>query len=142
MTTAPTRSPSVASRRAGYIASAVVNGLLLLAINAWPGWQVLPFLTEEFDQVLGLVNLTLWVGLLANLVYVAGDSRLVKAFGELAILVVGGLSMMRIWQVFPFDFGDAFNWALTVRVLLLLGIIGTAIGIVVQLVNLARRTPQ
>jgi hypothetical protein len=141
-TSAPTRRPSVAARRAGYLVGAVVNAMLLLAVNFWPGWQVLPFLTADTTQVLGLVNLTLWVGLLTNLVYLARDPRPLRALGELVTMVVGGLSLIRTWQVFPFDFGDvSFNWALVVRIVLLVGIVGTAIGIVAQLVSLLLREP-
>jgi hypothetical protein len=40
---------------------------------------------------------------------------------------------------FPFDFGDAsFDWALLIRVLLVIGIGGAAIGVVVHTVSLIR----
>src|SRR5436190_9702285 len=55
-TTAPIRTPPDVTRRAGYVVGAVVNGMLLLAVNVWPGWQVVPFLTAQTSQVLGLVN--------------------------------------------------------------------------------------
>ena len=35
---------------------------------------------------------------------------------------------VRMWQVFPFDFGSSsFDWALLVRILLVLGIVGVVI---------------
>ena len=49
--------------------------------------------------------------------------------------------MIRLWQVFPFDFADGTAWPVLVRVLLLLGIVGGAIGIVVNLVALVRGGP-
>jgi hypothetical protein len=142
-TTAPIRRPPGATGRAGYLAGAIVNGMLLLAVNVWPGWQVLPFLTAQTSQVLGLVNLSLSVGLLTNLAYLARHPGPVRAIGDLVTLIVGGLSLIRIWQVFPFDFGDAaFDWALVVRIVLLVAIIGTGIGIVAQLVSRLRGSKQ
>jgi len=47
----------------------VVNAALLFVLNGQPGWQALPFLTSATSQVLGLVNLSLAVGLAVNLVY-------------------------------------------------------------------------
>ena len=46
------------------------------------------------------------------------------------------------WQVlavFPFRFaGDGFDWAVLIRVLLVLGLVGSAIGVVAGVVRLAR----
>ena len=50
-------------RRAGYLVAIVVNAALLFILNGQPGWQALPFLTSATSQVLGLVNLSLAVGL-------------------------------------------------------------------------------
>jgi hypothetical protein len=44
-----------------------------------------------------------------------------------------------VWQVFPFDFGgSSFNWGLLIRVVLVVVIVGSIIGIVVQVVTLSR----
>ena len=46
--------------------------------------------------------------------------------------------MIRIWQVFPFDVGGTFDWAMMTRVLLVVARVGSAIGLLVQLVQLGR----
>jgi hypothetical protein len=44
-----------------------------------------------------------------------------------------------VWQVFPFDFSDySINWAAIAHLILVLGIVGSCIGILVQLVTLIR----
>ena len=54
-------------------------------------------------------------------------------------LSIGIAAMTRIWQVFPFDFGAySFNWEVVTRLLLGLGIAGSAIGIIVAFVTLVR----
>ena len=61
---APTRRPAVA-RRTGYSIAAVVDGALLYAINAHPGWRSEPFLTSDNLRVLPLVILSLIAALIA-----------------------------------------------------------------------------
>lgn len=138
-----TRQPSRAARRFGYLLAAAINGLMLVGANVWPGWDVVPFLSAEFASVLPLVNTSIAVGLVANLVYVVDDRRRVKALGDLATTAVGLVVMVRLWEVFPFDFsGSTFDWELVARVLLGLGVVGSAIGIVVALVQLVTGRPR
>ncbi len=136
---APSRRQSVASRRVGYVISALFNAVALYVINVWPGWDAVPFLTADTRQVLGIVNASLIVSLVVNLVYVVHDPPWLKSFGDLVTLGIGLAVLIRLLQVFPVDFtGYSFDWALVIRILLVVGLVGTAIGIVVQLVSLAR----
>lgn len=136
---APARRPPVAARRVGYLIAAGINVVLLYLVNISPGWEAVPFLTEDTRQVLGLVNLSLVAGLVCNLVYVLVDPTWLKSLGDLLTTGIGLAVLVRLWQVFPFDFGDsAADWALVVRAVLVVGVIGSAIGIVVQLVSLVR----
>ncbi|UBU11526.1 hypothetical protein [Nonomuraea gerenzanensis] len=52
-THAPIRRPA-AARRTGYTIAAVIDGALLYAVNARPGWQIVPFLTPHTPRVLVL----------------------------------------------------------------------------------------
>jgi hypothetical protein len=138
--TSPTRRPSVAVRRAGYVVAILVNTALLYVVNVWPGWQTLSFLTEDTRQVLGLVNLSMVAGLVANVVFLAHDAPWLKALGDLVTTGIGLAALIRVWQVFPFDFrGSSFDWALLARFVLAVAIVGSAIGMVVQFVSLLRR---
>jgi hypothetical protein len=137
--TAPARRPPVAARRAGYLIAAGIHVVLLYLMNVSPGWEAVPFLTGDARQVLALVNVSLVAGLVCNLVYVLGDPAWLKSLGDLLTTGIGLAVLVRLWQVFPFDFGDsAVDWALAVRAVLAIGIVGSAIGIVVQLVSLFR----
>ncbi len=137
-----TRRPSVAARRTGYVFAVLINAALLFGVNVWPAWDALPFLSNDFTQVLGLVNTTLVVSIVANVVYLFKDTTWVKALGDVVTLSVGLAAMVQIWQVFPFDFGDAtFDWSLVFRIFLGLGIVGSAIAIVVALVSLVTGRP-
>ncbi|GGH91350.1 hypothetical protein ACFFGR_18985 [Arthrobacter liuii] len=125
--------------RSGNVGSVVVNALLLYGINIWPGWQVLPFLTSDMTRVLDLINASLIAGIVVNLVFVVIRARALMALGNLVVLGIGLAALLRLWEVFPFDFGTSWSgWPLVVRVFLALGIVGSIIGAVVEIINLFR----
>jgi hypothetical protein len=108
----------------------LLNGALWYAVNRWPGWSAVPFLTPDTEQVLAWVNASILVTLVANLVYLARDPRRLRALGDLATTSVGLVALIRVWQVFPLDVdSDTSGWGLVARVLLGIGIGGSVIGI-------------
>jgi hypothetical protein len=132
--------PARAARQFGYLVGALVNLVLLWLVNVRPGWEVVPFLTPEMAQVLPLVNASMAAGLVAQLVYVVADPRWLRASGDLVVTTVGLVAIMALWRTFPFTFaGTSFDWALVVRILLGLGVVGSVIGVVVALVTLVSR---
>lgn len=138
--TAARRRPPVAARRAGYVVSILVNIALLYVVNGWPGWEAVPFLTQDTQQVMGLVNASIVASLLANVVYLFYDAPWLRSLGDLATTAIGLAALISIWNVFPFDFeSSSFDWALLVRIGLVVGILGCAIGVIVQLVSLMGR---
>jgi hypothetical protein len=133
------KRPSVGARRAGYAIAVLLNAALLVLVNRWPGWEALPFLTTDTRLVIAVVNASVLVNLAANLVYLARDPRWLKALGDTLTTGVGLVAMVRIWQVFPFDFGDSsVDWTLLARVALGLGIAGAAIGVIVNAVGFVK----
>ncbi|MGE5828818.1 MAG: hypothetical protein ACM30G_10730 [Micromonosporaceae bacterium] len=137
-TTIASHRPSTVARRVGYIIAALVNVALLFAANAWPGWRVVPFLTEETTAVLGLFNLSLLIGAFVNILYALVDARWLRAFGEMVTTVIGLAVLSRIWSVFPFDFGTSSSWTFLTRLVLLVAMVGAGIGLVVNIVALGR----
>ncbi|MFP3712165.1 hypothetical protein [Puerhibacterium sp. TATVAM-FAB25] len=132
-------------RRSGYTVSLLVNAALLYLVNVRPGWQAVPFLTSETVAVLDAVNLTLIASLVTNAIYLVVDPPWLRALGDLVVAVIGLLALVALWRVFPFDLwrdfpfdlaGQAFDWALVARVLLVLGSVGTVVAILAALVRL------
>jgi hypothetical protein len=129
--------PSTTARRVGYGVSAAINIVLLFLINTSPGWAAVPFLTERTADVIPLVNASLLVTVLVNLVQIIYDPRWLVALGSMITTTVGVAALVRMWQVFPFDFGTtAFNWPLVARIFLAVGIAGSLIALVVQAVTM------
>jgi hypothetical protein len=125
------------SRRSGNLVSILINGLLIYLLDAHPGWRAVPFLTPATTQVIGLFTLTLAAGIAANVVYFIADPPRLRACGDLITLTIWLITALRIWQVFPFAFhGSIAFWAVIVQVFLIIGIVGTCIGLVYSLVIL------
>jgi hypothetical protein len=108
--------------------SIFIDLALWYAVIVWPGWSVLPFLTSATPRVLPVLIASFLVGAAVNLVWFLRDPAWLKAAGNVLTTLVAVAVGVRVWQVFPFDFGSAAGWALVVRVLLGVGIAGAAIG--------------
>jgi hypothetical protein len=136
---APREQPGPVGRRVGYALAILINVVLLLLVNVWPTWRVLPFLTEAMLDVLPLVNLGLIAGAIVNLFNLVFDFRLIRAAGDLITSIIAVITLVRFWDVFPFAFPDSgFDWELLTRIVLGVAIGGTVIAVIVQVVLLIR----
>jgi hypothetical protein len=74
-----------------------------------------------------------------NAVRLVYDPRWFVSLGDVVSTLLGVAALVRIWQVFPFDF-DAYSvdWALVVRVVMVVAFLGSLIGIVAQTLTLGR----
>jgi hypothetical protein len=131
--------PGVVARRVGYAIAVLVNLVVLYLFNVQPGWRSASFLTDDTPQVLVLLNLSLVAGIVANVVYILIDGPWVKAIGDLTTTTISLAVLIRLWQVFPFDFTAwTVNWGLIIRAVVAVALAGTVIGLVVQTLALAR----
>lgn len=137
-TQAPGREAQPA-RKVGYLVAVIVNTIMWVLVNVRPGWRELPFLTEDFLDILWLVNLSLVTSAVVNLVYLFLDPAWFKSVSQIGVLTVGMAASIRMWQIFPFDFSSyMFPWDTMTRVLLGLAIFGSFVAVVVELVKLAK----
>lgn len=134
---APARALPRTARRFGHLVGAGVNVVLLYLVNRSPGWDAVPFLTDETTQVLGIVNASIVVGLVAQLVYVVWDPDWLRALGDVVTTGVGLLALVRIWQVWPIDLPTDGRDALA-RAVVALGVVGSVIGVLAGVVRLVR----
>jgi len=125
------------ARRLGFAVAIVVNAAALYAINVWPGWQALPILTEDARQMLTVVNVSLIAGVLTNAINLVVDLPRVRAAGNIVSLAFGLAILVILSQSFPFVFPIGWDWSLVVRILIVLAMVGSITGLVVQLAALA-----
>lgn len=119
----------VGGRRSGYAGSVVVNLVVLGLVNTWPGWEAVPFLTTRTALVIGVVNASIVARLVADLVNLLLDLPRPRALGDVVSLGFGIAALVRIWQVFPLDVVGT-GWEVVARVLLAVGLVGSAVGVV------------
>lgn len=131
-------------RRFGLGIAIAINVFLLYVVLNLTSWDVLPFLTADFDSVVPWISFSLIVTIAANLVYMVNDDFRLKAFGDMITTLVSLVVTWRVLQVFPFDFSAyEFSWDVLVRVVLIVAIVGTFAGAVAAAVRLVRgRKPE
>jgi hypothetical protein len=120
----PRRRPRTLGTVAGRFLGAGAWLTVLLLVNVWPGWHVLPFLSAEAGSVVWLVNLCISVRIVAQLLYLLDGGTILAAATHYLIVLIDMIVAAEILLVFPFDFGDdGANWAATMRILLLTAVV-------------------
>jgi hypothetical protein len=133
------RRPPRASRVVGYVFTIAFMLVTWFVVNVSPGWEAVPFLSEEVPLVLGLFNFSLLATVALNALYLVGDPLWLATAGE---LVLSSISLVLAWLVvvvFPFDFtGLGYDLSALARLAVVLALIGCAIAVLVNLVRLGR----
>jgi len=123
-----------------YVAAIFINLGLLFVANNLLAWSVPSFLTADFTQVLWLIDVSLLASVMVNLVYLIYDPTWFKSVCQICLNVVSLSVIGLMYRVFPFDFSlSRFDWAPVTRVVLILTMVGTMAGMIVELVRLAGR---
>jgi glucan phosphoethanolaminetransferase (alkaline phosphatase superfamily) len=120
----------------GYIATAVVNGILFWLVNAIGNWNI-RFITGEWAAVLWALNLSILATIVVNAMLVFFHLRFLHYVGKVGLGILSLLAGIVMVTVYPFDFSYINSWLNTVvRIVLYVGVGGTAIAIVVDSVKL------
>lgn len=137
--TTPRTTTKAAGRKFGYVLMIAINAAGLVVVNNLLAWNWFHFLTNDFTRVVGIITASMVVSLVANLVYLANDAPGVRLLGQMAVTALSIAASVRVYQVFPFDFTPySFDWALVARILLILGIVGAAMGLIAEFTKAAR----
>ncbi len=130
---------SSAARRTGYAITIVINAIGLYVVNNILAWDQLPFLTDDFTRVLPLLQFSLVATIAVNVVYLWYDEAVFRSVMQLGLSGISLAVLLRLYDVFPFDFsGYAPVWDTAARALLVLAIVGTVVGVVAETVRLVR----
>lgn len=128
------------ARRSGYGAAVVVNLIILYVINNLPGWDWLRFLTDDFRGLLWLINISLVATVLVNLFWLGYDAAWFRSLSQVCLNLISAMVTVRLYQVFPFDFSTyEFNWAPLARLVMIITMVGLALGTIAELVKLVAR---
>lgn len=126
-------------RMAGYIIGALVNSAFIWLLNVSPGWRWVPFLSDDFAGVVGVMTLSFALGVVANLVYVALDPPWLRRLGDAVTAAAGLAVLLQLVRIFPFIAPFPWpGWETPFRVLLVLACVGAGIGVIANVGLLAR----
>lgn len=127
-----------AGTRFGYAIAVVINLAMLIVVQNILDWGWLPFLTDEFADVVPWISFSLVVAIVLNLVYQFNDTIPVKSTGQILSNLISIFVTYQVLIVFPFDFSEStFDWALVTRIVLILAMVGAGIGALTEAMKLA-----
>jgi hypothetical protein len=130
------REREAPSRRMGeYISSVVANAILIYVLNRLPDWNISVLVSDLYRQVLWAINLSLGVHVGLNFFLIFYHPLSLHYLAGVVLSGVGVIPLARLVSVFPFSFPAQLSDWLTplVKVLLILGLVGAAIGAAVNL---------
>jgi O-antigen/teichoic acid export membrane protein len=91
------------ARRAGYIATIVVFIVLLYIFLHLYDWGV-PFITEEYNDLLLFIRLSFYASIIAHAIFLIYDPKWFRHLLKAGVNVFSSLSTIMFYVVFPFDF--------------------------------------
>jgi len=125
--------------RIGYAIAVVGNLAFLFVVNNLLAWEWFPFLTDDFEQLLPIVNLSLIVGAIVNAALVLYNAQWFRSIGQIVQNVFGLFVVVTTLKVFPFDFSPyRINWTTITRVMLIMLAVVIGIGTIAEFVKLIR----
>ena len=132
--TGPKKKPP--NRISNYIPSIIFNIIILIVLNKIPDWNIV-FITESYPDILRAVNTSLIVHIVGNLILIFIHPLVIHHLANAVFSIFSLIAAWVILSVFPFDFSEIVgNWLNTViRVCLIVGVVGSAISIVVHVVK-------
>jgi hypothetical protein len=119
-----------------YIFAVIFNIAFLVVVNKLPDWNIV-FITDSFPEVLWALNTSIAVSLAGNLILIFFHPRFLHHLLTAVFSVFGILATSVLLSVFPFEFAELVGeWLnILVRIVLIVGIVGSAIGVVVNIVK-------
>jgi hypothetical protein len=121
------------ARKIGYIFAIVFMILAIYVLRHLREWGV-TWLNEDFEKCLFYIELSIYVSIAAQVLFILYDNRWFKHLIQGITNVFGALSTIMIYVIFPFNFGDA-HWVKWLKIGLLIVFVITVISIIVEIVK-------
>lgn len=137
MTSTSIRPSVTAGPRVGCLVGAAVDVVLLVLVNASPGWRAVPFLTDDAVEVVVWVNVGLAVGVVVNTLCALFPRRRLVLLGDVLTTTATLAALTSMSALWPFRFDDAeIPWTTIARTTLTTVLVAVSIALVVQVVKL------
>jgi len=124
-------------RRLGYLVGVGVSAGILFVVNNLLAWDIVPFLTDDFDQLLPIVNASLVASIVVNAIWILYDAAWIRSTGQIILNLTSVAVLALTLRVFPFDFSPySFDWKALTRVIIVFLIVALVIATIVEIVKL------
>ena len=127
-------------QKSEYIAAIIFNLIFLYIVNNLLNWNVY-FVTNAFNEVLWIINLSIIVSIIGNALLLLYGPERFRHLVKIIINIISFIAVYIVWKVFPFNFDNSFyNWGF--NILLILAMIGIAIATIVEIYLLVTGKPK
>ncbi len=118
-----------------FIIAIVINIIFLYIFNNLLNWHI-SFITNSFQDVLWIINLTLTFTIIVNALYLFYHPKWLRDSVQIIINILGFLVVYFLYAVYPFKFSQVFiSYGLKlVLILIMIGIIAATIYQIMQLI--------
>lgn len=127
------KKSSPTGRKIGYIVSIVFMLVFLYVVRHLREWGV-NVLTDDFEKCLFYIELSIYASITSQVLFLLYDNRWFRHLVQGIANIFAALSLIMLYVVFPFDFGDA-AWVKWIKIGLLILFVLTIIGILVEIVK-------
>jgi len=125
--------PGPGARRVGYIVAIIVLFVIIYILRHLREWG-LTFLTEDFDKCLFYIELSIYITIAANILFVFYDNRWFKHLLQVVTGIASAVALIMVYVIYPFDFMNG-AWDKWGKIILLVLFGFTIIGIIADLVK-------
>ena len=124
---------SPTARRVGYVIAMAVNAAMLFVAQNLYGWDIFPWLTSDWEEVVPIISFSLTASILVNLIYLAYDAPWFKSLTQAILAGIALFVTIQVYRVFPFDYSAYdFNWEAVTKVLLIVAMVALTIGMIAE----------
>ncbi|MGB9980471.1 hypothetical protein [Methanobacterium sp.] len=119
------------SKKSEYIGAIVVNVILLYIFNNLLVWHVY-FITNTFNEVLGLINLAIIVTIIGNIIFLMFNPGWFRHIVKIILNIFAFTAVYSIYSVFPFNFSSfLIDWSATIALIFIM--VGIAVATIFEL---------
>lgn len=113
---------------------------ILVVVNNLPEGNQIPFLTDDLEQLLPIINGLLLTSIGINGIWILYDAAWFRSVGRITLNVLMIAVLGLTYRVFPFDFAAYdFDWESLIRILIVAAIVALTIATIVEVVKLIGR---
>ena len=121
----------------GYLVAIAVSAGIVFVLNNLLAWDIVPFLTDDFEQLLPIINASLAATIIVNFIWILYDAAWIRSTGQIILNVTSIAVLTLTLRVFPFDFSPySFDWASLSRIIIAFLIVALVIATIVEVVKL------